>query len=84
MAKQVIFYNSNFLNKLARTTNTVPTTTTTTTTNTMQVNPKIDLPQFKVDTTFNDNWSVLSVLVIIIREHLSQELCFEPLTNPGT
>ena len=58
MAKQVIFYNSNFLNKLACTTNTVPTTTTTTTT--MQVNPKIDLPQFKVDTTFNDNWSVLT------------------------
>ena len=60
MAKQVIFYNSNFLNKLACTTNTVPTTTTTTT-NTMQVNPKIDLPQFKVDTTFNDNWSVLTL-----------------------
>ena len=56
MAKQVIFYNSNFLNKFARTTNTVPTTTTT-----MQVNPKIDLPQFKVDTTFNDNWSVLTL-----------------------
>ena len=56
MAKQVIFHISNFLNKLACTTNTVPTTTTTT--NTMQVNPKIDLPQFKVDTTFNDNWSV--------------------------
>ena len=81
MAKQVIFYNSNFLNKLACTTNTVPTTTTTTTT-TMQVNPKIDLPQFKVDTTFNDNWSVLTY--IIIHEHLSQELCFGPLTNPGT
>ena len=52
MAKQVIFY----ISKLACTTDTVPTTTTT---NTMQVNPKIDLPQFKVDTTFNDNWSVL-------------------------
>ena len=79
MAKQVIFYISNFLNNLACTTNdTVPTTTTTT----MQVNPNIDLPQFKVDTTFNDNWSVLTY--IIIHEHLSQELCFGPLTNPGT
>ena len=58
-AKQVIFYISNFLNKIACTNNTVPTTTTTT--NTMQVNPKIDLPQFKVDTTFNDNWSVLTL-----------------------
>ena len=58
MAKQVIFYISNFLNKLVCTTDTVPTTTTT---NTMQVNPKIDLPQFKVDTTFNDNWSVLTL-----------------------
>ena len=57
MAKQVIFYNSNFLNKFARTTNTVPTTTTT---NTIQVNNKIELPQFKVDTSFNDNWSVLT------------------------
>ena len=48
----------------------------------MQVNAKIDLPQFKVDTTFNDNWSVLTY--IIIREHLSQELYFGPLTDPGT